>query len=227
MRGRAVLALMAFFVIPAAAWADEISTLVDKVVANYGGRQKLAAIRTLHETGQISSLRTGQTGTVERWFVSPDRLRLDTRYPNGEAESRILDKTVAYKNGAPAQGPLVIATKLQAARFRLPLLLTEQPAKLTGVSPEGWKMLVVDLGEGMVVEAQIDADKALIRRSRGLLSMGGQVMEFVTDYDDFRKVDGVLVAHREGHGAMGMSTGESRLDKVEINSALGDGVFKP
>ncbi|MBC7950594.1 MAG: hypothetical protein H7Z12_02075 [Rhodospirillaceae bacterium] len=227
MRGRAVLALMALLFLPAAAGADEVSTLVDKVVANYGGRQKLAAIRTLHETGQISSLRTGQTGTVERWFASPDRLRLDTRYPNGEEESRILDKTIAYKNGAPAQGPLVTATKLQAARFRLPLLLSEKPPKLTGTTPEGWKVLAVDLGEGMIVEAQIDPAQALIRRSRGLLSMGGQIMEFVTDYDDFRKVDGVLVAHREGHAAMGITTGESRLDKVEINSALGDGVFKP
>jgi hypothetical protein len=227
MRGRAVLVLVAFLTLPAMAWADEVSTLVDKVVANYGGRQKLAAIRTLHETGKISSLRTGQTGTVERWFASPDRLRLDTRYPNGEAESRILDKNAAYKNGTPAQGPLVAATKLQAARFRLPLLLTEQAAKPAGTSPEGWTLLVVDLGEGLTVEAQIDPDTALIRRSRGLLSMGGQVMEFVTDYDDFRKVDGVLVAHHEGHAAMGMTTGESRLDKVEINSALGDGVFKP
>lgn len=227
MHGRAVLALVVFLALPAKAWADEVSALVDRVVATYGGRPKLAAIRTLHETGVILSLRTGQTGTVERWFASPDRLRLDTRYPNGDTESRILDKSVAYKNGAPAQGPLVSATKLQAARFRLPLLLTEQSTKLTGITPEGWKMLTVDLGEGMVVEAQIDAEKGLIRRSRGLLSMGGQVMEFVTDYDDFRKVDGVLVAHREGHAAMGMTTGESRLDKVEINSALSDEVFKP
>ncbi|MBC7908801.1 MAG: hypothetical protein H7Y60_18905 [Rhodospirillaceae bacterium] len=226
MRGRAVLVLLAFLTLPAIAWADEVSTLVDKVVAAYGGRQKLAAIRTLHETGQISSLRTGQTGSLERWFATPDRLRIDMRYANGEAESRILHKTVAYRNGTPAQGPLVAATQLQAARFRLPLLLTERPAKLTGTSPEGWTLLAVDLGDGMTVEAQIDAN-AMIRRSRGLLAMGGQVMEFATDYDDFRKVDGVLIAHREGHAAMGMATGESRLDKVEVNPALGDAVFKP
>ncbi|MBX9635572.1 MAG: hypothetical protein K2X44_11380, partial [Magnetospirillum sp.] len=152
---------------------------------------------------------------------------IDTNYPSGERESRILDRSLAYKNGAVAQGPFVTATRLQAARFRLPLLLAEHPAKLAGASPEGWKLLVVELGDGMIIEAQIDADKALIRRSRGLLSMGGQVMEFVTDYDDFRKVDGVLVAHREGHAAMGMTTGESRLDKVEINSAIADTVFRP
>jgi len=224
---RRFLVIFLTLLIPSAALADEVSALVDKVAAAYGGKQKLAALKTLHQVGSLSSLRTGQTGRVERWFATPGQLRIDTSYPSGEAESRVLDGARAFKNGAIAQGPFVAATQLQAARFRLPLLLTERTPRLAGTSPEGWKLLVVDLGNGMSVEAQVDAGTALIRRSRGLLSMGGQVMEFVTDYDDFRKVDGILIAHKEGHAAMGMSTGETRLDKVEVNAGVADAVFRP
>lgn len=210
--------------------AQSVGQLVDTMLAAYGGRERLEGVRTLHMTGTTTALRNGQTGTVERWFAVPDRLRIDIRYPSGEGEDRILDGAEGWRNGARAQDQLRASMVLQAARFRLPLLLAELPAQeggRIGAQAGVLRVLSVDLGAGLGLDVMVDQATGLIRRSRGRLAFGGQTMEFTTDYDDFRLVDGVLIPHHERHGAMGSITGESTLQKVEVDAPLGDAVFRP
>ena len=50
---------------------------------------------------------------------------------------------------------------------------------------------------------------------------------FATDYADFRTVDGVLFAFREGNFASNQSTGDTVITRVTINPPLKDTDFRP
>ena len=89
------------------------------------------------------------------------------------------------------------------------------------------RALSVPLGEGMALVADLEPESGRILRSRGVLEMGGQTMEFATLYDAFRTVEGILVPFREEHYAMGMNTGSTTLDRVEVNPALPASAFRP
>jgi hypothetical protein len=223
-----LFALASAFASPAA--AEDVGRLIERVMNAYGGHARLAAVGRLHATGTTSSLRTGTNGPSERWFARPDKLRIDLRYSPTHAESRILNGAQSWKDGAPVNEPFRTAMVLQAARFRLPLILAERPVSDRGEANESgrtMRLLSVDVGGGLSLEVAIDPASARIERSRGVVSFGGQTMEFATAYGDFRTVDGVLFAHREAHFAMGMRTGETVLSRIEVNPRFATEVFRP
>ncbi len=228
--GVCVVLLLLAAAMPVPAAAEDAAGLLERVLEAYGGRERLAAVERLHASGTTSSLRTGTRGPSERWYVRPDKLRIDIRYSPTHAESRILDGEQAWRDGTPAGGPFVAAMRLQAARFGLPLILARYPLADLGERSEGGRslrVLRIALGDGMSLDAAIDPATARIEHSRGVLSMGGQEMAFATGYADFRWVAGVLFPHREEHFAMGMRTGETVLSEIRVNPALIDGVFRP
>ena len=79
----------------------------------------------------------------------------------------------------------------------------------------------------MHVVTEIDPASGYILKSRGLMAVGAMQMEFATDYDDFRTVNGHLIAFKETHYAMGGNIGHSTLDKVEFIDKLEPGLFQP
>lgn len=203
-------------------------TMVERVLVAHGGRARVTAVQTRHDRGTLTTLH-GEAAPLERWFVRPDRLRLDIRDPSG-GESRILSGDRSWKDGRTATGPLHDAMVLQAARIALPGLLAEHPVQEAGTRIENGRprrVLVMSLGPAATLEVEVDADSALILRSRGVMEMAGSRIEFRTDYADHRTVDGVLLAHREDHWAMGVHTGTSILEKIELNGTIAPEAFRP
>lgn len=200
--------------------------IVEKVVQAYGGRAALERVKVVKHTGTIQSHRLGKTGSLERLFALPGRLRVDLNYPGGPRELRITTPEGAWRDGKPATAPMHKAMELQAARFRLPLILTESPVTLLG-EDEGRLRLSVKLTPSTALEVFVDPGSWRIVRSVGYMTMGGMSMAFTTDYSDFRPVDGVLFAHREELAAMGMPTGVAILERIELNGETGPEDFKP
>lgn len=231
-----LFAALVLLLFPLAAAADpppEVDALIRRSVEAYGGEAALKAVAGMRQTGRLTSLRTGAEGPVERVFQRPDRFRIDIRAPGQPAEVRVLDGARAWKDGAEAASPLRQSIVLQAVRFNLPLILLESRQTVRDLGPVAdqqgrtLRALAVPMGEGMTLVADLDPESGRILRSRGVLSMGGQSMEFATLYDGFRTVGGVLVPFREQHYAMGMNTGSTVLDAVEVNPALPASVFRP
>ncbi|WP_448191380.1 hypothetical protein [Azospirillum sp. sgz301742] len=234
-------AVLILFVLPpaAAGAADavappaDIDALIHRSVDAYGGEAALKGVTGMLQRGRLVSLRTGAEGPVERVFQRPDRFRIRIEAPGQPAEVRVLDGPRAWKDGAEAPKPLRQSIILQAVRFNLPLLLLENRARVRDLGPvtdqqgHALRALAVPLDEGMMLVADMEPDSGRILRSRGILAMGGQQMEFATLYDGFRTVDGVLVPFREQHYAMGMNTGTTTLEAVEVNPALPATAFRP
>lgn len=232
----AALAMALVFAAPASAPAagNGIGPLVDRVLAAYGGKAALERAVAVRETGRVlSTMRGGRAGTLLRAFERPGRLRVEIAYPEETPEIRVLDGAQGWRDGKRSAGPPFAAMVLQAARLGLPLGLDANRAKLRdlGSAVEDGKpvrSLELPVGDGMTLTVGIDPDSGRIVRSAGRAPGGpGGAIEFVTLYDDFRTVDGVLFPFREVNVAMGQKTGDTILEKIETLPALPPGTFRP
>lgn len=245
--GRVAAVLLAAFLFawPAASsGADEVLGLLKKSVDAYGGEKALAAL-VFRESGRITApMRGGKEGTIARIYGRPDRLRVEVAFPDETPEVRILDGKKGWRQGQEATGMPFDAMVLQAARFGLPLNLLQRRSEvrdLGTVTRDGKERRVLELplGGSLSMTAEIDPATGRVLRStaKSAGGMGGMSMsvggtpgggvEFATTYGDFRKVDGILFALKEGNFAMGQHTGDTVLEKVEILKSLPDGALTP
>jgi len=206
--------------------SDDPAPIIASIVEAYGGRAALESVKAVRHTGTIQSNRLGKTGTLDRLLVLPGQLRVDLNYPDGPQEQRITTPQGAWRDGKPATAPMHVAMQLQAARFRLPLLLADSTVKVMG-EVEGLLRLGVVLGDATAMEVFVDPKTWHITRSVGHMMMGGMDLAFSADYSDFRPVGGVLFAHREELTAMGTPTGIAVLEKIELNPSVSAADFNP
>ncbi len=240
----ALLAAILFAWPVASPRADEIGDLLKKSVDAYGGEKALAGL-VFRESGKLSAtMQGGREATITRTFRRPGQLRVEVSFPGDTPEIRILDGKKGWRQGQAAVGMPLDAMVLQAARFSLPLNLLQRRDDLKDlgtVARDGKELRVVELplGKSLSLTAEIDPATGRILRStaRSAGGMGGMSMsvggtaggmvEFATTYDDFRKVDGILFAFREGNFAMGQHTGDTLLEKVEVLKELPAGALAP
>lgn len=207
--------------------------LIERIVEGYGGREALARAKAFRQRGSVTSLlHPGTVGRIERTYARPGRLRVVTHYPGAPDELRIVDGGRGWRNGAQADGARYAAMVLQAARLDLPALLDAWRQKVVdrgeaSLDGQPLRVLALEVGPGLTVEARVDPASGRILRSAGSGPGPGVPLEFVTVYSDFRKVGGVLFAFREGNWANGSTTGETILEQVELVPVLPEGTFRP
>lgn len=227
--------LLAWAVLPASAPAAEtLDGLLGRTVKAYGGEEVLRKAAAVRETGKVTSrMRGGMAGDIVREFERPDRLRVVIRY-GSDTEVRVYDGKTGWREGRVVTGPPLDAMVLQAARLALPLILLDRKGNLVdkGTSSVGGKevrTIDLPLGNGLTLTVGLDPASGRIVRSSGTggMGMGGKPLEFVTRYDDYRLVDGVLHPFREENTANGFVTGETTLSRVEVLPALPPGTFHP
>lgn len=218
--------ILAFPTQAAARSTADPAQIVEKIMNAYGGRAALKRIKVVKHTGTIQSYRLKKTGTLQRLFIRPDKLRVELNYPEGPHEQRITTPAGAWRNGQPATAPMHAAMTLQAARFQLPLILTEKPVTILG-EQDGKLQLGIALTPDTSLEVSVDPQNWHIVRSVGHMAFSGMNMAFIADYSDFRKVDGALFAFREELAAMGRPTGIAILERIELNTEVRPTDFNP
>ncbi|MFC1684711.1 hypothetical protein ACFL0R_04460 [Pseudomonadota bacterium] len=219
-------------------WADDpktaaVNNLVDQVIQTYGGQEIWNNTQGILQSGTIHSQRRGTSGQIVRGYQHPHRMRIDIRYSASDTELRQLDGELAWKDAKPASQPYMLATRLQAARLGAPQLLLENRADVKDLgmiqsgTNKGLHRIEIPLELGLKLILEIDPQSGHILHSRGLMTMGGQALEFSASYEDFRMIEGHLVAFREHHYAMGGYIGYTQLDKVKFVSTFPNHSFHP
>jgi hypothetical protein len=114
--------------------------------------------------------------------------------------------------------------KLQMMRLYSPLTLKGK----SGISvTEGKGVKLITLKEGTLTSIyHVNSITFRIEKVVGRFDMGGRQMEFQTEYSDFKKVDGVLIHHRENKFAAGMNTAELFLKDIKLSVTHDENVFK-
>lgn len=213
--------------------ASDVAALLRRCVDAYGGRAALARAASTRQEGRVTSLlHPGQDGRIARVYERPGRLRVETLFPDGAGEVRVLDGGRGWRNGEEVTGPRLAAMLLQAFRVDVPALLSAWEAKVedrgTGeIEGRKVRLLAIQPAPGLVLVAEVDVETGRVLRSRGASVDPGMPLAFETTYGDFRKVDGVLVPYHERNWANGRSTGETVLEKVEFPKSLPADSFRP
>ncbi len=203
--------------------------VVSAMVKAYGGEENLKKINSYSQLWEMDALAKQDTGNDVRYIEQPGKLRVELFYSKGPAEQRIINNTKGYNSlqgGSQneAKGPQLSAMKIQRARMYSPLTLKNKVESLTLSKEEGYNILSLKEGE-ITTNYYVNAETNLIDKVVGSMAMGGQNMEFITEYSDYKAVEGVLVAHKENKFAMGMNTAQNTLKDIRLSVVHKDGSF--
>jgi hypothetical protein len=233
-----VLLATAFFTAPATRAGEstpkdpQVAKLVSQVIETYGGEKALRGALGYHASGNQWAVQGEKPIQVERWFGRPDRLRLELAYPDHH-ETRITDGAEGWTGSSVESleraNPMKLqAMRLQTARLDTPLRLLEHQNEIESLENDhdGRAVLRVPIDAGLYIDYHIHLRTHQITRVTTGMT-GPPAMEFAADYDQFQKVDGVLVPFKEVTYAGGTITSQFQLNTLEWNPKNLDRDLRP
>jgi hypothetical protein len=204
--------------------------VLDRVIDAYGGEKNLRKLDSVVQEWGFVALMGNRHGTDIRSIRIPGRLRVELRYPD-KAETRILNGEAAHvifneaaaKPAAPMQRD---AMRLQLMRLYSPLVLRDKSDSISLVV-EG-EFLALSLQEnGVRADYLVNQETWRIEKVVGSLTINGAEMQFLTEYSDFKFVDGALVHQKENKFAGGMNTAKLQLRRITFDVRFDEGSFTP
>ena len=208
-------------------------------MAARGGRQALAAVRTLRMTGHAVA-GPGRRAIVRREFARPDRIRTEFEFQgttgvyvwngksgwqvsplDGQLDVQPLSPEAAALSAEQAdiEGPLV---DWKAKGHSVELL---GRAALPGGAADELK---VTLKSGVVRHVWVDAKTSLVVKTASTRKVKGHETTFEVTYGDYRETSGVRFARSIEIETRGRPESlRIVVESVEVNPALDEARFEP
>jgi outer membrane lipoprotein-sorting protein len=218
--------------------AQTVDELVARHVAARGGREALAAVRTVRMTG-LATAGPGREAIVRREIARPGRIRTEFVF-QGTTGIYVWDGTTGWcvspLDGSLEAQPLSAeAAALSAEQADIEGPLVDWKAKghtveLVGgdALPAGAaRELKVTLKSGAVRHLWIDPATGLIVRTESTRKLRGHEVAFETVYGDYRETGGVRFARSIETGVRGRPRRlRIVVENVETNPPLDDSRFR-
>ena len=225
-----LIALGIVLLAPVNAGTESLTNALDHMIAAYGGEANLRKLDSMVQEWDLLALTRNQQGTDKRSIHLPAQLKVELTYPD-KLETRILDGNAGYaifddREPAAASDMQRSAMQLQLMRFYTPLTLRDRSDALSLSNGDGYLALTLR-EDGLQAEYFVDTKTWHIVKVVGTLAINGATMQFVTEYSEFAKVDGVLVHHRENKFVGHTNTAVLRLRRVEMGVEFSDDEFTP
>jgi hypothetical protein len=202
--------------------AADLGGLLDSVVDTYGGPSAAARMEAFRVEAAVDARPQGGIGRVVRDFEAPDRYRVEIAYPQG-TEVRILNGTAAWRGDDTrlqrVEGPPKLAMIYQLLRATIPWVFVHHRKLFedrgTG-RRDGVELRRVGLPWAMDLDLTfwVDPVNRRVPWVEGLIRTAQGPIAFATRYEDFRRIDGVLVPFAEENYAGDQHTGTTRVRSV-------------
>lgn len=180
----------------------ESAQLLNQMVERYGGATALEKLNTPYrQYWNLVAMTRNEKGTDQRTIDLPRMLTVELTYPS-KSEKRILDGDSGEKifdktRHEVAHGPGLMAMKLQRMRLYNPLLLQRRATKIE-MAEDGDAYYRLSLREDdLVSDYYVNRQTLLIDKVVGTLQINGISMSFLTEYKDYKEVEGVMLPHTE------------------------------
>jgi outer membrane lipoprotein-sorting protein len=215
---------------------------VDEIVAQHvkarGGREALAAVKTLRMTGRALA-GPGREAIVRREIARPGRIRTEFVF-QGTTGIYVWDGTSGWQvsplDGSLEAKPLAeeaAALSAEQADFEGPLVdwkakghTIERVGSATLPDGEAHE-LKVTLKSGVVRHVWVDAATGLVVKTASTRKVRGRETEFEVTYGDYRETGGLRFPRLLEIGAKGRPQRlKIVVENVEINPTLDDARFK-
>ena len=230
-------AVTAQFEAPASSPAPSLDEIVARHVAARGGREALAALRTVRMTGRASA-GPGREAIVRREIARPGRIRTEFVF-QGTTGVYVWDGSAGWRV-SPLDGHLEPeplsddAAALSAEQADLDGPLVDWKAKGHALALVGSEQLPggaahrlkVTLKSGVVRHIWVDAKTSLVVRTESTRTLRGRDVALETVYGDYREKGGVRFAHSIEIGVRGRPQ-QLRIvvESVETNPPLDESRF--
>ena len=194
-----ILLAVSLFAIALHAQTPTRDVVVNKMIEAYGGEKSIKQLNNYEQFWHIETKTRDTNGTDTRAVHMPILLRTELVYPH-KTEVRTLIKDYGTKQfgqkKVQAQGAMLDAMKLQLMRLFHPLVLKAKVSDITlSETPEHY---VLDLKAGSISSEYFVSKKSyFIDKVVGHLKMGSQGMAFLTLYEDYTSLNGVMLPRRE------------------------------
>jgi hypothetical protein len=201
---------------------SELDALIDGVVLEYGGMERLQEVRGYRMRGKLHAVQRGQQVDTERWFARPDRSRVELYYPD-HAEIRVTRGPEAWVGQGPgnfvaARPPMLQSMRLQTLRLDFPVALSERRDEVQdmGIDDMGRRQLRLQVDGELAMIWHVDPATRRVPKVT-MQMVGPPAMTFSAEYEALHQVDGVLVAFREKTYSGTVQTSEFQATDFEIN----------
>ncbi len=195
---------------------EELKPLIEKVLNAYGGEKKLSQVKAVSFTRKTTAAKDNKKTVQKVTIQLPAQLRSETEYEeNGEKVKQIFihsgTKAWVVKGDKVEEKPFSDeqfvgfgrALKYQMGLVALLLADSDRTLEAAGEIKIGDKTAVgIKVTDAMMKKAPPRTfyfDKAtglLLKRVMSLRDKDGQEFEFEMTYHDYKKVDGIMVAHK-------------------------------
>jgi len=210
-------------------------TVIDKVIAAYGGRERLSKVKTIAAEGRIMAIMRGDEGAYRRTLRRDGSLFVDIVYSRS-SERRILHEDKGYR-GTAGNMDEVSGSRLQAMVYQynelnLPYGLLDDTFRVKELRKDivhGETVHVLRLTDraGNQMDVFVHAESYCIVKCEGFFVMGTESTSLSAEFGDFRAIDGVLLPFKIVNYAGGMKISVTTIDRYQINPAINDSLFKP
>lgn len=208
--------------------------VLEKLYSVYGGKEKIAAFKSMQQSGTTFSTTRNNSADLTRTYRFPYHLNITKKSPEAPIERRIIADEKGWRNGKEVEGMLKDSMLLQAARMMVPKLLLENSHKLryNGLlkSEDGktWHIFRVSLPGGGSLMVQVEPESYYIRATVAMMSLDKwRTMQFITTYDEFKNFDGYLFGTKEQHYAMNKYVGWSEIRSIDFKTGFDSKTFLP
>jgi len=192
--------------------------LISDMIKAYGGEKNIRQLNSYMQVWDIETKTNGGKGVDNRRVDMPYFLRTELIYPD-KTETRVLIKDYGTKDFGTrkiqAQGPMLDAMKLQLMRLFNPLVLRDNLKDIRLFIKKKYYLLSFKRAT-ITAEYFVSKKSFLVSKVIGRLKMGSRNMDFLTLYEDYRPVLGVMVNHKEVKYAGSVNTAVMRLKEMKF-----------
>lgn len=210
-------------------------SITDKIIAAYGGRERIAKVMSVAAEGRIRALMRGEAGIYRRALRRDRRLFVNVLY--GRSTDRwLLDGTRGFRdtdgNVEEVFGPRYHAMVDQYNELDLPFGLLDNTFAITelGMATKKWaevRILRLVDHAGNQIEAYVRTEDYLIIKCTSTFENGLQSLNLRSEFSDFRRVEGILFPFRIINYIRGNIINEITIRAYLLNAPIADAFFKP
>jgi hypothetical protein len=216
--------------LPLSSQSLDKQTVLERIIHAYGGEENLRKLDSMVQEWDFVALMGNRHGTDIRSVRIPDQLKVELKYPD-KTETRLLNGDIGRVifNGRGVQIAAqrqTDAMRLQLMRLYSPLVLRDRSESIKLVIDGDYCALILD-ENGVQAIYLVNQEIWRIEKVAGVLKINGAEMKFLTEYSDFKFVDGVLVHQKENKFAGNVNTAKLLLRQITFDAALNDENFLP
>ncbi|MFZ2197894.1 MAG: hypothetical protein WAV13_09190 [Thermodesulfovibrionales bacterium] len=216
--------------------AQRITSIINKVIDAYGGKDIIEGIHSIHAKGKIEAFMLHDHGTYELYFKRGGKLRVETKYERSY-EVRILNNERGFRSTdklpfEEVYGPRFLSMVYQHKHLNIlhDLITGSYRIRSLGQSQTGGnnaEVFRLNDKEGSVMDVFVDKQTFFIVKVAAYFSAENKKITLAAEFSDFRKVGDTLFPFKITNFAGGLKIAQTVIEKYSLNPPFEDSFFVP